>query len=1813
MDIQISQQPAQQVAFVFNNVENYAELVAAFHAGVEVHVLDAARDGLAQMAAVLAGRSGIEALHVIGHGARGALDMGSVTLGNGNIAAYSDVLERIGSALAADGDILLYGCDVGADAQGAQFVGQLARATGADVAASTGPSGGWQRGGDWTLEYHAGDVTAGGTFDAAATRSLDTLLALAVKDVTDTSQRSPGLFVPGFTLTSSVAVVGDPDPLADGIYIDSSARSASFTISADGSSVGSFDLRGMTFLKLLDNFPHFQIAITGYKAAGGTATAVIDFATNSSTATVPDDFSDMTGLIRFDVTINVLSTEAGGAWDLTLDAFTVDNVAAPPPSAADLKATSDAGTSSTDNITSANAIDFTGTGTTGATVAVFIDVNGNGAYDAGTDVRGTATVVGGSWTVTGLSTLGLNGSYQVYAQQTASGATSPLSTALTVTFDHTAPTLAITSNKSALKTGETATITFTFSEDPGATFDASDIVVSGGTLSALTTTGAVRTAIFTPTGDTNGGTASITVAAGRFTDVAGNNGGAGTTPSLVFDTRAPTVSVSSSSTALFVGQTATITFTFSEDPGASFSWDGSNGDLVVAGGTLGAITGTGTTRTATFTADGSTTTASVQVKASSYTDAAGNAGGAANSPAITVTLDSTPPAAPSMPDLSSASDSGSSTTDNVTVDSTPSFTGTAEAGATVKLYEGATQIGSGTADSGGNWTITAGTLAEGTHSITAVATDASGNTGAASAALSVTIDSTAPTIAITSNKPALKAGESAIVTFTFSEDPGASFTWDGSAGDVVVSGGTLSAISGTGTVRTATFTPAANANGTASITVAAGAYADAAGNNGGAGATPSLVFDTLPPTLTITSNMSALKAGETALITFTFSEDPGATFYWDGSSGDLSVSGGSLSALSGTGTVRTAVFTPEADTNVGTASISADAGAFTDAAGNAGGAGASPSLTFDTLTPAASSTPDLASASDSGASDSDNLTAGTTHDFTGTAESGALVRLYDGASEIGSAVAIDGTWSITAGSLTAGMHSITAVVTDAAGNVSAPSGALEVMVDRSAPVLAITSSASALKAGETAVITFTFSEDPGDSFAAGDIVVSGGTLGELSGTGATRTAVFTPAAASQGSASIAVAAGAYVDAAGNAGGSGALALQIDTLAPTLAISSDTAALRAGQTATIVFTFSEDPGATFTLDDITVSGGTLGALAGSGNTRSAVFTPAPGVNGGTASITVASGRYTDAAGNGGEAGATPALAFDTLAPDAPGVPDLLAVHDTGDSASDNVTNATTPVFSGTAEAGAIVTLYDGATVIGTGVASAGGEWEITASALAHGTHSVSATATDAAGNVSAAGPVQAITVDTSAPTLAITSNRGALKAGETAVITFTFSEDPGASFHWDGASGDITVSGGTLSALSGTGMVRTATFTPAADSNGGTASISVADGAYTDAAGNAGGAGATPSITFDTRAPSLAITADRSALKIGDTAVITFTFSEDPGASFDTSDIVVAGGTLGALSGTGNIRTATFTPAEGATGTASISVAVGAYTDAAGNAGGSGAAPALVFDTLAPSAPVLALASSSDTGASGSDQVTSDTTPTFTGTAEEGTTVTLYGSDGVTVIGTGVANGGTWSITASELAAGSHMVSARATDAAGNQGVASAPLAITIDNAAPSLSITSSAPALKAGETATITFTFSEDPGATFAWEDIVVSGGTLGALAGTGAVRTATFTPAAGTNSGAAGITVAQGAYQDLAGNAGGAGAAPSLVFDTLAPTLAISSDVAALKAGETATITFTFSEDPGATFTGGDVVVTGGTLGPLAGTGNVRTATFTP
>jgi hypothetical protein len=125
---------------------------------VEIVYLDPTRDGIEQVSEALASHRGLAAVHVLSHGTPGAVQLGTTTLAAETLGERAATIGGWADAFAADGDLLLYGCDVAATPEGEAFLGGLARLTGADVAASRDLTGDATLGGDWHLEFATGAI-----------------------------------------------------------------------------------------------------------------------------------------------------------------------------------------------------------------------------------------------------------------------------------------------------------------------------------------------------------------------------------------------------------------------------------------------------------------------------------------------------------------------------------------------------------------------------------------------------------------------------------------------------------------------------------------------------------------------------------------------------------------------------------------------------------------------------------------------------------------------------------------------------------------------------------------------------------------------------------------------------------------------------------------------------------------------------------------------------------------------------------------------------------------------------------------------------------------------------------------------------------------------------------------------------------------------------------------------------------------------------------------------------------------------------------------------------------------------------------------------------------------------------------------------------------------------------------------------------------------------------------------------------------------------------------------------------------------------
>ncbi|GEM_PF-1609977 len=1279
-----------EIIFIEGNVPDLDALILGFGAGKEVIVLDSTQDGLQQIVGALEGRTGVDALHILSHGAAGSLNLGALTLNATNLNAHEDALQAIGSAMSADGDILLYGCEIGAG-QGRDFIGELAIATGADIAASDDLTGAVARDADWELEVRAGQVETELVVDSRLAEHYQHVLALSNQTIRfnndtnfvsrpyDVGAGPNGDIVYRVGGNDAYRLVIDAASTAVAVYAEDSNIPNSYaniagqnepnlernvTLSFQGGqlfSLGSLKLSGQSVAEQ-------TLQLTGLDASGNVVavtSAYVDKTQNFSTVLL-GGFSDIKKLV-------ITTNDNGGYLQfVALDDLVFSDIHNPvvaPKVTSVSSPNANAAYKAGDQLSLSVHFDQgvmvdTSGGTptlqleTGSIDRIASYVSGSGTNTLTFMYSVVAGDVSADLGYVGTAALSLNGGAIRLADGTNAvltlpvpGAAGSLSANKAIVIDTAAPSAPLppvlaTGSDTGLSSSDRITSTNTLTLT-----GASGSAEAGATVRLFDTDGVTEIGTTTAADDGSWLVVTSALAAGTHTltakalDAASNASASSGGVMITIDRTAPTIEV--------------LDVSLSPDTGASASdWVTSSAQVTISG-SLSAALGSdervevsldhGATFSVATATIGDTSWTLAATLAGSNTvqarvvDVAGNMGAVFTKSYV---LDTVAPSAPSMPDLGAASDTGSSTTDNITGDTTPTFSGTAEVGATVRLYDGATEIGTAVA-AAGTWSITSPALNSGSHSITAVATDLAGNTGPASAALQVNVITDAPSTQIAEIAISSDTGSSAsdLITRTASQTVSGTLTAALGAGErveVSVDGGQHWAVASSTSTTWTLATTLANGTNLLSARVVN------AVDNSGPLFERAYTLDAVVPTVAITAGSSQLKLGQTTTITFTFSEDPGATFTWDGSVGDVSVSGGTLAAISGTGTTRVATFTPDADTNDGHASITVNAGGYADLAGNVGLAGVTPVLTFDTQAPATPSTPVLAIGADTGISATDRLTSNSQPTFTGTAEVGAQVTLYDtGGNAIGSGIAVGGTWSISpAAALGQGVHTVTAIASDAYGNASAASAGLAVTVDMNAPTVAISSNVDTLKVGETAVVTFTF--------------------------------------------------------------------------------------------------SEDPGATFTIADVAVAGGSLGAVSGSGLTRTAVFTPIAATDFGMASVTVAAGSYTDAAGNAGGAGASPQLTFDTLAPPAPTGPALAAASDTGALGDGRTTNSK-PVLEGTASPGATVVVYDGLAQIGTATTDGLGKWTLS-SAMGVGSHSLTVVEMDAAGNKSVPSPTFILVIE-----------------------------------------------------------------------------------------------------------------------------------------------------------------------------------------------------------------------------------------------------------------------------------------------------------------------------------------------------------------------------------------------------------------------------------------------------------------------------------
>ncbi|MCW5236724.1 glycosyl hydrolase [Verminephrobacter eiseniae] len=1063
-----------------------------------------------------------------------------------------------------------------------------------------------------------------------------------------------------------------------------------------------------------------------------------------------------------------------------------------------------------------------------------------------------------------------------------------------IVIDTKPPEVAVTISDNRLAVGETATITFTFSERVTG-FDLNDVQydTSKGTLGALTavgTDGRVWTATYTPQPGSESAENTIRVNLSGVQDAQGNAGvGTGTSGNFSIDTKpsSATIVVTPNPVTSSNDRLVTVVITFDEAV-TGFTVaniDFNNAHVTLWGNNrIGALNRStdGRTYTITYTAEPDTEDATNTISLrnlDTIRDAVNNA--ATVSPTSNnYVIDTKDPVPTSITLDKERITAGETATVTVTFNEIVSgFTAAA-----IQIANGSVSNLTQDTTDGRIWRATFTPTANlDRTSFTRLAVDLDGITDRVGNASNgtyvidnptpIVIDTKPPEVAVTISDNHLAVGETATITFTFSERVTGfdlnDVQYDTSKGTL----GALTAVGTDGRVWTATYTPQPGSESAENtIRVNLSGVQDAQGNAGvGTGTSGNFSIDTKPPSATIVVTPNPVTASNDRLVTVVITFDEAVTGFTvaniDFNNAHVTRYGinpvGELNR-SADGRTYTITYTAAPDTEDATNTISLRLlDTIRDAAGNAVTVNpTSGNFEIDTKDPVPTSI----------TLDKERITAGETATVTVTFNeivsgfTAAAIQIANGSVSNLTQDTTDGRiWRATftpTANLDRTSFTRLAVdldgITDRVGNASNGTYVIDnptpIVIDTKPPEVAVTISDNRLAVGETATITFTFSERV-TGFDLNDVQydTSKGTLGALTAVGTDGrvwTATYTPQPGSESAENtIRVNLSGVQDAQGNAGvGTGTSGnFSIDTKPPEVAVTISDNRLAAGETATITFTFNERVTG-FDLNDVQydTSKGTLGALTAvgtDGRVWSASYTPRPDTESAENTIRVNLSGVQDAQGNAG----------------------------VGTGTSDN--------FS----------------------------------------------------------------IDTKPPEVAVTISDNRLAAGETATITFTFTERV-TGFTKEAI--DMSQANGTLGDLVpvGTdGKVWSASYTPRPDTESANNTIRVNLSGVRDALGNAG-VGTPPSsgnFSIDTQRPTVNVTISDNRLIAGETATVTFTFSETvTGFTKEAIDMSQANGTLGDLVpvGTdGKVWTATFTPTANLARTTNNRLTLANVRDAAGNA------------------------------------------------------------------------------------------------------------------------------------------------------------------------------------------------------------------------------------------------------------------------------------
>jgi hypothetical protein len=724
---------------------------------------------------------------------------------------------------------------------------------------TTGSGGGIQNSGTLnlirsTVSNNVASLNGGGIYNTGTLNITNSTISTNTANVVGVSAGG-GIYnssgVNTVTLLSSTVANNTSDASGGGIFNAGGTVNFGNTIVADNNATASKDLAGAGTFNSQDYnlFENFTVVFTGttthdktgvdpqlgaLQNNGGT-TFTHSILANGSPAMDAGNTTltvDQRGQPREVDNLSVTNAAGGDASDI--GAYE----APAPPSAPDLDAASDTGSGNSDDNTSDNTPTFTiGGVVTGATVDLLID----GVQVATGTVN---TLCLGVPCIQLTSTTVADGPHVVVARQIVAGGTSPTSTGLNLTIDTAAPTINIGApSQSSANSSSTVTYEITYGGADSVTLADGNI-----TLNTTGTAGAspgvsgsgTTTRTVTLNGITGDGTLGISIASGTASDTAGNLApAAGSSATFTVDASKPTVSMNSAAGNPTSTSPIPVTVTFNESVTGFTS-----ADITAGNGTVSNFAGSG----ASYTFD-LTPTGQGLVTADIAADVAADAGSNGNTAAtqFSRTFDSV---APTASITAVSPDPRNTSVSSITIVFSEAITGFDLADLSLKLDGGANLLtGAQTLTSVDNITWTLDNLAgltgaAGSYQLTLTASgsgiaDTTTNVMTSDASDSWVVDTTAPTIAVTT--PTSPTTDTTInFTVTFTEAVTGFDSTDVDFTGSTATGALAAVVTGSGPYNVAVS--GMTGPGDVTITINASAAADGAGNGNSNSDTGTVAF-----------------------------------------------------------------------------------------------------------------------------------------------------------------------------------------------------------------------------------------------------------------------------------------------------------------------------------------------------------------------------------------------------------------------------------------------------------------------------------------------------------------------------------------------------------------------------------------------------------------------------------------------------------------------------------------------------------------------------------------------------------------------------------------------------------------------------------------------------------------------------------------------------------------------------------------------------------------------------------------------------------